>query len=189
MSGEEAVGCPVIDFMPGDKLLVLGSAQRRDEFRRQTPIFKSNRTTDGFWAITRVDDIRMALQDPATFSSSSTVVDDPNPPYLWVPQMLDPPRHTAWRRHLGPIFSPGALGRLEDQVRDRCVELLDALPPSGDFDFHEDFSRKFPTSIFLNMFGAPLEDLDQFLMWEHDILHLTPDEDPGRAKAIAAMME
>jgi cytochrome P450 len=189
MGEERTISCPVIDFMPGENLPVLGSARRMDELRDQAPIFRSERGAAGFWVLTRVEDIRAAYQDPATFSSSSTTVDDPNPPYLWVPQMLDPPRHTAWRHHLGPYFSPGALGRLEDSVRDRCVELLDALPADGSYDFHEEFSRKFPTSIFLDMFGLPLADLNQFLVWEHDILHLTPEEDPDRGRAVAAMME
>jgi cytochrome P450 len=189
MGDEQAVGCPVVDFLPGGRMPVLGSARRMDELRRQTPIFRSEQTAAGFWGLTGIEDIRAALQDPTTFSSSATTVADPNPPYLWVPQMLDPPRHTAWRRHLGPYFSPGVLQRLDDSVRKRCAELLEALPAKGSYDFHEEFSRKFPTSIFLDMFGLPLADLDQFLVWEHQILHLTPEEDPDQAKAFAAMME
>jgi cytochrome P450 len=189
MDGERVIGCPVVDFLPGGKRPALGTARLMDEFRSKAPIFRSEQTAAGFWGLTGIEDIRTALQDPATFSSSATTVQDPNPPYLWVPQMLDPPRHTAWRRHLGPYFSPGALQRLDDSVRARCAELLDALPASGSYDFHEEFSRKFPTSIFLDMFGLPLADLDQFLVWEHQILHLTPEEDPDQSKAFAAMME
>jgi cytochrome P450 len=46
-------------------------------------------------------EIRACLQDPATFSSSAVTVDDPNPPYMWIPEMVDPPLHTKWRHLLG----------------------------------------------------------------------------------------
>jgi cytochrome P450 len=36
--------------------------------------------------------------------------------------------------------------------------------------------------------GLPLEGLEQFLAWEHEILHLNADQDPDRARSIAAMM-
>jgi cytochrome P450 len=181
--------CPVHDFLPGREVPALGNAQQLDVLREEAPIFRSTASPQGFWALTRADDIRAALQDPATFSSSSTVPTDPNPPYLWIPQMLDPPRHTAWRHLLGPYFSPGNMRRLEESVHRRCLDLLDGLAERGGCDFLGEFAQRFPTSIFLDMFGLPIADLGQFLTWEHEILHLTPEEDPDRTRSIGAMFE
>jgi len=179
---------PVLDFYPGVELPVLGNAQRIDGLYDLGPIVRSS-AAQGFWVVTDGALAREALRDPAVFSSSATVVTDPEPPYLWVPQMLDPPRHTAWRHHLGPYFAPGNMRRLEESVENRCAELLDGLAARGGCDFNAEFAQRYPTSIFMDMFGLPIEELDQFLAWEHDILHLSPEEDPERALAITAMLE
>ncbi|MCD4533059.1 cytochrome P450 [Nocardioides sp. cx-169] len=43
----------------------------------------------------------------------------------------------------------------------------------------EDFAQKFPTSIFLELMGLPVEELAQFMKWESALLHTslgTPEE-------------
>ncbi|EUA30581.1 putative cytochrome P450 domain protein [Mycobacterium xenopi 4042] len=47
------------------------------------------------------------MQDPETFSNSVVTALDPNPPYKWIPEMLDGEEHKQWRRQLGPLFAPG----------------------------------------------------------------------------------
>lgn len=181
-------GFPVHAFLPGEELPVLGNAHRLDELQDRYPIFRSSEE-DGFWVLTRAEEIAEALRNPTVFSSSSTTVTDPDPAYLWIPQMLDPPRHTAWRRLLAPYFSAGNMKRLEDSVQTRCVALLDGMAERGSCDFLADFAQRYPTSIFMDMFGLPIEELDQFLEWERRILHVGPDEDPDRSIAITAMFE
>ena len=81
----------------------------------------------GFWVITEGSDIRSALQDPGTFSSRAIQPTDPDPQYLLVPEMLDPPEHTSWRQLLAPWFSPRAVERMGEGVRRRCVELIEPI--------------------------------------------------------------
>lgn len=38
------------------------------------------------------------------------------------------------------------------------------------------FAQRYPTTIFLELMGMPVEELDQFMEWEHAILH-TPAGD------------
>lgn len=179
---------PEHNFEIGVELPVLGNVERIDAHREEGPFFRST-SAQGFWVVTDGEAVREAMQNPSVFSSSATMVTDPDPPYLWVPQMLDPPRHTAWRQHLGPYFSPGNMRRLEESVHTRCVELLDGVAGGDRCDFVADFSQRYPTSIFMDMFGLPIDELDQFLDWEHLILHLSPAEDPDRSRAITAMLE
>jgi cytochrome P450 len=181
-------GIPIRDFNPGEAMAVLGNARRLDDFQDQSPFFRSS-AAGGFWVLTRAEEIVEALRDPGVFSSSATSVTDPEPVYLWIPQMLDPPRHTDWRRLVAPYFSAGNLKRLEESVQARCVALLDGLPERGQCDFLADFAQRYPTSIFMDMFGLPIEELDQFLDWERRILHTPPEQDPDRAIAITAMFE
>lgn len=179
---------PEHNFEIGPEMPVLGNARRLDERRKDGPYFRSN-AYGGFWVLTDGELIREAMQNPRVFSSSATAVMEPNPPYLWIPQMLDPPIHTKWRHHLGPYFAPGNLRRLEESVSTRCTELLDGMAERGGCDFTAEFADRYPTSIFMDMFGLPIDELDKFLEWEHLILHLSPEEDPDRSRAIGAMLE
>jgi cytochrome P450 len=142
----------------------------------------------GHWIFTDPDLIRDALQHPEVFSSSVVTPLEEDPPYKWIPEMLDPPEHTKWRQLLAPHFAPRLMERMEARVKDRCVEIIDGFAGNGSCDFLHDFAWRYPTTIFMEMMGLPLEGLEQFLAWEHDILHLTADEDPDRSRAFGAML-
>ena len=142
----------------------------------------------GFWVMTGADVIREALQHPETFSSSVVTVHDPDPPYKWIPEMLDPPEHTAWRQLLAPHFAPRAMEKLEDRVRERCVEVIGTFAQSGHCDFLRDFAWRYPTTIFMELMGLPLDGLEQFLDWEHRILHPSDGGDPDQSTAVEAML-
>jgi cytochrome P450 len=144
-----------------------------DELRAQFPWFR-NEFGPGFWTFVNHQGILEILQDPKTFSSSSVSPIDPDPPYKWIPEMLDGEEHKQWRRQLGPLFAPGAVERMDATVRRRAADLIDGLVAKGACDFMADFAQQFPTTIFLELMGLPVDELDQFLEWEHVILH-TPN--------------
>ncbi|MFD0684505.1 cytochrome P450 [Actinomadura fibrosa] len=154
-----------------------------DRLREPHPAFFSP-AKNGFWVLTRYADILAALKDPATFSSRAIAVIDRNPSYRWIPVMLDPPLHTAWRRLLRPLFTPASAAALREQITRRCTALIAGLSERGSCDFVADFARRFPTSVFLTLLGLPEERLEEFLAWEHAILH-PPPSGAGRAEAMA----
>ena len=78
--------------------------------------------------------------------------------------------------------------RLEDKVRQRCVELIGEIAGQGHCDFLRDFAWRYPTSIFMELMGLPADGLGQFLAWEHAILHPTAGDDPERSGALEAML-
>jgi cytochrome P450 len=102
--------------------------------------------------------------------------------------MLDPPEHTVWRQLLAPHFAPRAMERLEGRVRERCVEVIGEIAGAGHCDFLRDFAWRYPTTIFMELMGLPADGLDQFLTWEHAILHPSAGDDPERAGALDAML-
>jgi cytochrome P450 len=178
---------PVVEF---DNFLhgpVLSHVETLDGLRDQHPFLRST-LADGFWVLTDSGMIREAMQYPEMFSSSVVTPLESDPPYKWIPEMLDPPEHTPWRQLLAPHFAPKVMDRLEDKVRSRCIEFIDTFAGRGHCDFLRDFAWRYPTTIFMDLMGLPLDGLDQFLAWEHDILHLSTDEDPDRSRAFAAMM-
>jgi len=166
---------------------VLSHVETIDGLRAQHPFLRST-YLHGYWVLTDSDLIRDALQQPGLFSSSVVTPLESDPPYKWIPEMLDPPEHTAWRQLLAPHFAPKLMEGMEGKVRRRCVELIEPLVARGHCDFLHDFAWRYPTTIFMEMMGLPLDGLEQFLAWEHDILHLTMDEDPDRSKAFNAML-
>ena len=149
-----------------------------DELRDQFPWYR-NEFGPGFWTFVNHEGILEILQDPKTFSNSSVSPIDPDPPYKWIPEMLDGEEHKQWRRQLGPLFAPGAVARMDATVRQRAADLVDAIAEKGSCDFMADFAQRFPTTIFLELMGLPVEELEQFLEWEHVILHTPHDEGVG----------
>jgi cytochrome P450 len=141
-----------------------------DELRAQFPWYR-NDFGPGFWMFVNHEGILEILQDPKTFSSSSVSPIDPDPPYKWIPEMLDGEEHKQWRRQLGPLFAPGAVARMDATVRQRAADLVEAIADKGSCDFMADFAQRFPTTIFLELMGLPVEELEHFLEWEHTILH------------------
>jgi cytochrome P450 len=178
---------PVCAFDEAATGPVLSHAEEVDGLRSQHPFVRST-YGDGFWVFTDAALIRDALQHADVFSSTVVTVHDPNPPYKWIPEMLDPPEHTVWRQLLAPHFAPRVMERLEDRVRERCVELVEEIAGKGHCDFMRDFAWRYPTTIFMELMGLPLDGLEQFLAWEHQILHPAVGDDPERTGAFEAMM-
>jgi cytochrome P450 len=155
---------------------------------RSRPFFRTE-DAQGYWVFTDHDAIRDGLQQPALFSSRAVSADNPNPAFTMIPIMLDPPEHTKWRRLLGGYFSPARVESLEPQMRAVAGELVERLQPRGECDFYADFAAVFPTTIFLTILGLPVEQLERFMTWERDILHTTPETDPGQHIRMAAVGE
>ncbi len=78
-----------------------------DTLREHLPIARSEKMNsaslggaDGGWVLTRYDNGSEILSDPETFSNQ--IQNYPVRP--WIPQAIDPPMHTSYRRILNPWF-------------------------------------------------------------------------------------
>lgn len=159
---------------------------RYDELRAQFPWYR-NEFGPGFWTVCNYQGILEIMQNPEVFSNSVVTALDPEPAIKWIPEMLDGDEHRQWRRQLGPLFSPGAVDRLESTVRQRAIDLIEGFVDRGSCDFMADFANRFPTTIFLEMIGLPVEELDQFLEWEHGILHAGGSDEEKLQLQMASM--
>jgi cytochrome P450 len=159
---------------------------RYDELRAQFPWYR-NEFGPGFWTVCNYKGILEIMQNPEVFSNSVVTALDPEPAIKWIPEMLDGDEHRQWRRQLGPLFSPGAVERLESTVRQRAIDLIEGFVDRGSCDFMADFANRFPTTIFLEMIGLPVEELDQFLEWEHGILRAGGSDEEKLQLQMASM--
>jgi cytochrome P450 len=158
-----------------------------DAKREQAPVHVGIAGGAQYFHATRMEDIRRSYQQPATFTNSAVTVANPNPPYRWIPEMLDGQLHTKWRQLLGPWFSPASIAKLEPTVRTRFAEVLDSVADRGECDFVHDVALLFPNVIFMDIMGLPRADAETFQQWEVDILHGNRQSADGVDRQLQAM--
>ncbi len=115
----------------------------------------------GYRAFNRYQDVRRMAMNWRTFSSADGWMLDPpegNIPIL--PEDLDPPYHTEWRRVLNPFFSAAAVQALEQPARDYAGELIDRFAPRGRCEFVADFAAQLPGLVlFKHILPVPVAEL------------------------------
>ncbi|HEY3631917.1 MAG TPA: cytochrome P450 [Jatrophihabitantaceae bacterium] len=145
-----------------------------DRWRDSGPVHRGDASGNPFHLVTGMADIRAACQRPEVFSNTAIQVDNPNPEYQLIPEMLDPPEHGKWRKLLGPLFSPGAVDAMEAGIRSRFTEILDEVADRGQCDYVAEVALRFPNTIFLELMGMPVAHAEQFQRWETAMVH-APD--------------
>ena len=186
---EEGAHCPIahITWTGAPRAAMSGHAML-DELRHAGPIVEIPYLSTKFYMVTQHDVALEVAQNAKLFPQQVHDMETgERVPYTFIPQMLNGPEHTTWRRLLASYFAPGKINAIDDRIRARAAELVNGLVDKGECDFVQDFALRFPTSVFLGMMGLPVDQLDMMLEWETSILH--PDEpDPmvARDKAQAA---
>lgn len=139
----------------------------------------------GAWLVTRYDDACAVLSNTETFSSQTSNY----PQRPWIPQAIDPPAHTAYRRIMNKWFTPDAMTAMEPHLVEFAEELLDKMLEKDEFDFVAEFADPFPTIIFSELFGFPLEDYRQLMDWKNTLMHSFDGHSGGQALAVAKARE
>ncbi|MDG2427365.1 MAG: cytochrome P450 [Acidimicrobiales bacterium] len=129
---------------------------------------------DGFWLLSRFDDVFDAARDTGVFSSSSgltvergTGVDmGEASPIVF----LDPPDHTAFRRLVSSGFTPRQVSTIERAVRSFVAERLEGLGDAGGGDIVTELFKPLPSFVVAHYLGVPLEDRCRFDRWTDQIV-------------------
>lgn len=143
--------------------------------RETSPVFRSPQAV----VLSRLADIEMALKHTELFSSNMDAVDLGNVRPL-IPLQIDPPEHAKYRRILDPLFTPREMARREPGVAALVNEMIDSFADRGECDFHSEFAVPLPCTVFLQLLGLPLDDLDRFLMWKDGVIRPAGDSGSGR---------
>jgi cytochrome P450 len=168
-----------IEFDPFSTEFFNGAYDTYRRLRDEAPIYYSAKWD--FWALTRYEDVAPATKDHETFSSAKGATldmvkahDDAIP----VPKVIismDPPEHQKMRRLVSNVFTPRAIAALEEMLRDKVYERIEALNPAS-FDVVADFSALFPNEVITTMLGVPKQDRDQIRVWLDLLLERHPGE-------------
>jgi cytochrome P450 len=87
-----------------------------------------------------------------------------------IPQQIDPPAQTKFRKILDPRFSRKRMAKIEPRVRQHANELIDAVVDKGECEFDRDFAIPLPCTAFLGLMGLPQEELPIFLEMKDGII-------------------
>ena len=132
---------------------------------------------EGWFYLTRREDVLAALRDPAVFSSR-IAYDDMISPVPLVPLGFDPPEHTRYRRILHQYFSPQTLGALLPTLQARAIDIIDRIAGRDECEVMADLATPYPSQVFLTLFGLPLEDRERLIGWKDAIIAFSLTTDP-----------
>ncbi|WP_421837637.1 cytochrome P450 [Novosphingobium sp.] len=116
----------------------------------------------GHWVVTSADAAIDVLRHPDRFSSKFlSIPPNPHQPRM-IPESLDPPEHRPYRQLLRPFFESKAIEPLEPRIRDWAERLIDEVAAKGSCEFVDALGSRFPVSVFMELFGFPLDQFDTF---------------------------
>jgi cytochrome P450 len=129
----------------------------------QHPKTRLERAPDGveFWVVTRHAEVQEASRDAQRFSAN----DGPTlSPALDVQKgqavvYADAPMHTRLRKLISAGFTPRMIAQLDEQVRRRTDDILDAVEArDGQVDFVRDVAYQLPMHLIGDIVGIPEAD-------------------------------
>ncbi|WP_374025571.1 cytochrome P450 [Mycobacterium sp. HNNTM2301] len=131
----------------------------------------------GYWSLTRHDDVHFASRHPEIFSSSPNITVNDNAPeiaeYFGSMIVLDDPRHQRLRSIVSRAFTPKVVARIEASVRERARRLVASLVadhPDGEADLVTELAGPLPLQVICDMMGIPEEDHQRIFHWTNVIL-------------------
>ena len=138
------------------------------ELRERCPVARSHIGDQP--VISRYEDVVWALRHPEIFSSEMELQAALGTERPMIPQQIDPPAQTRYRRLLDPYFSRRKMEALIPGIREQAGALIDSFVDRGHCEFDSEFAVPLPCTAFLQLLGLPLDRLDFFLEIKDDII-------------------
>jgi cytochrome P450 len=114
-----------------------------------------------FWVVVRHAEVLEASRDWQRFSALDGPAISPVPGMQQSEALVfaDPPTHTRLRKLIAAGFTPRMIARLDDQVRIRVGQILDAVAErDGNVDFVRDIAYELPMQLIGDIVGIPDAD-------------------------------
>jgi cholest-4-en-3-one 26-monooxygenase len=174
------------------------------EMRRTAPIWWNEQPVGtggfddgGFWVVSKHKDVKEVSVRNDVFSSLQKTA---LPRYKegtvtaqidtgkFVLLNMDAPQHTRLRKIISRGFTPRAVERLRDDLRERAQRIVEAAAAEGSGDFVEQVSCELPLQAVAGLLGVPQEDRKKLFHWSNE---LVGDQDPefARNDAMGASVE
>ncbi len=163
-----------------------------DTLRREAPVFwheEDEPGGNGFWAVTNYEGVVEVNRDIERFSSarrSALITEMPEEDLAQQRMMMlnmDPPMHTRYRLLVNKGFTPRMVGKLEEQMRERCARIIDEVADKGACDFVTEVAAELPLQVIADVMGVPQEDRHKVFDWSNRMIG---SEDPEYQVAVDA---
>jgi cytochrome P450 len=139
-----------------------------DAVRAQSPVVRWELGV-GFFGM---DDVLAAAKNPDIVSANpqTGVPFGMGSEEPLIPLHFDGESHRRFRKLLDPLFAPKKMALLEPAIRKLADELIDGFAGAGQAELHDQFCVPLPSTVFLTLFGMPLEDMPALIEFKDRIL-------------------
>ena len=173
--------------------------------RAEAPLYRG--PTHKFWTLSRFADIKAALGDYQLYSSDimrggigitpeeAGGADLPEHAHE-LPAgnliVMDPPRHTAYRKPIAKRFLQKNMAPFEKTVREVVDGLIDGFIEVGSVDIVEDFASAVPALVFADVLGVPQSSFRNLHRWAAELTTVPTTSEgakthQGAVAAVAAL--
>jgi len=136
------------------------------QWRNERPIWWAEDVQG--WVLSRHEDVRAVLKDPAKFSSQLPSGRSENT--LSLPLLHDdPPRHTPLRAIVNRSFTSRVMKDIEADLELVVVQLLDDMDVGQPVDIAEALTIPLPVALISHFMGIPFERRHDFKRWSDSL--------------------
>lgn len=143
------------DWNPRSDAVLRDQLAAYDGMRERCPVAYSDFLG---WSLFRHEDLVRALNDCETFSNAVSS-------HVSVPNGMDPPLHSQFRRLIEPYFLPERMNAFEPQCRAIAATLVQSLLERGEADLISDFAQPFAVRVQCAFLGWPPDMHEQLRLW------------------------
>ena len=138
----------------------------------------------GFWAVTKLNDVKEVSRRSDVFSSyqngviprfNNDMAREDIEVQRFVMLSMDAPHHTRLRKIISRGFTPRAIERLRGELSERAQTIARDAAAAGSGDFVEQVSGELPLQAIAGLLGVPQEDRGKIFMWSNE---MTGNDDP-----------
>jgi cytochrome P450 len=144
------------DWDPGDNSILGNQRESYDHIRKTCPVAHSDFLS---WSLFRHRDVEEVLADPKIYSNASK--------HRAVPNGMDPPEHTRYRRAIDPFFTPERVAAFESDARRLAADLVESVKSRPTIEFASQFSGPYCSRSLCAFLGWPEDTWIPILEWTH----------------------
>jgi len=190
----EAWATPIEALNPAQSDLFVNDAMWPifDRLRKESPVHWTPRGDeyDGFWSITRYQDIMAIDTNHEVFSSADGIVlqsleakaESEKRPRGNSFIAMDPPGHDIQRKTVSPAVAPQNLQAMSPIIRAEAGKILDSLPIGVEFDWVDLVSKELTAMTLATLFDYPQEKRRELTFWS-DMFTNAPGFGPAKSWA------
>jgi len=188
----EAWSVPIEALNPAQADLFVNDAHWAifDRLRKEAPVHWTPRGDeyDGFWSVSRYQDIMAVDTNHEVFSSADGIVlqtleakaeSDKRPrgnSFI----AMDPPGHDVQRKTVSPAVAPANLQAMSPIIREEAGKILDSLPIGVEFDWVDAVSKELTAMTLATLFDYPQEKRRELTFWS-DMFTNAPGFGPAKS--------